>query len=68
MNLGDEVRHEYTTMCKAESQWEAAVQHRELSSVRCADLEVWAGEREGSSKREGMHVYTKLIHVIVQQR
>lgn len=58
MNLGDEVRHEYTTMCKAESQWEAAVQHRELSSVRCADLEAWAGKCEGSSKREGVPVYT----------
>ena len=37
----------YTTMCKRDSQWEAAVQDMELSSVLCDDLEVgewvWRG-------------------------
>lgn len=58
MNLGDEVRHEYTIVCQTDSWWEDAAQHRELSSVRCAHLEVWAGEHEGSAKREGVYVYT----------
>ena len=29
----------YTTMCKINLEWEAAVKHRELSSVLCDDLE-----------------------------
>ena len=35
-------------MCKTESWWEAAVWHRELSSVLSGDLEGWdgGGERE----------------------
>ena len=57
----------YATMCKIESQWEAAVQHRELSSVFCDDLEGWVGVG-GRSKREGICMYRQLIHVVVQQK
>ena len=35
-------------MCKMVSHWEAAVQHRELNSVLCDDLEGWAGEGDGT--------------------
>ena len=31
----------YTTVCKINSQQEADVQHRDLSSKLCDDLEVW---------------------------
>ena len=37
------------------SYWKAAVQHRELSSVLCDDLEGWDGE--GRLKREEIYVY-----------
>ena len=44
-------------MCK-ESEGEAAVQHRELSSVLCDDLEWWDRERVGGRlKREWIYVY-----------
>ena len=38
--------------------------YRELSSVRCDDLEgwEWEGVREG-----GIYVYLQLIHAVVQQ-
>ena len=37
--------------------------------VLCDDLEGWDGGRvPGRSKREGTHVYIKLIHFIVQQK
>ena len=50
---------------------EDAAQHRKLSSVRCAHLEAWAGEREGSAKREGARegmegegvISCKLLHI-----
>ena len=41
--------HIYTTKRKIDSQWEAATQHREMSSVLCDHLEGW--DREGG--REG---------------
>ena len=31
--------HIYSTVCETDSSWEAAVWHRELSSVLCDDLE-----------------------------
>ena len=31
----------YTTVCKINSQQEADVQHRDLSSMLCDDLDVW---------------------------
>ena len=40
----DQIRHKYTTICKIDSQWEPAVQHRELSSVLCDGLVGWDGE------------------------
>ena len=49
--------HIYTTKCKIDSQWEAATQHREISSVLCDQLEGWDREcgREGDArgKRHG---------------
>ena len=56
-------------MCKIESQWEASVQHRELSLVLCDDLEGWdwGGRIGGRFKRQRIYVYTKLIHVVVQK-
>ena len=44
-------------MCKRDSQWEAAVEHRELNSVLCGDLDEWDGEVRGRLKREGIYVY-----------
>ena len=55
----------YTAICKTDSKWEAAIQHRELSSVLCDDIEGWVG---GRLKREGIYVYIWLIHVAVQQK
>ena len=58
----DEVRewhgHIYTTKRKIDSQWEAAAQHREISSVLCDHLEGW--DREGGREtQEGgdMEIY-----------
>ena len=49
--------HIYTTKCKIDTQWEAAAQHRDISSVLCDHLEGWdrEGGREGdaSGKRYG---------------
>ena len=61
-HLGEEDLRIYTTMCKIDSWWEAALQHRELSSVLCEDLEGWDG------RMGGMYVYTELIHFAVQQK
>ena len=44
-------------VCKIDGYWEAAVQHRELSSVVCDDPEGWDGVVGGRSKREGIYVY-----------
>ena len=53
--------HIYTTKCKIDSEWEAAAQHREISSVLCDHLEGWDGEggREGDArgKRKGNILY-----------
>ena len=37
----------YTAMCKIDCQWEAAVDHRELSSKLCDDLDYEIGRYEG---------------------
>ena len=47
----------YTTMCEIDSQWEAAVEHRELKAVLCDDLDEWDGEVRGGVKREQTYVY-----------
>ena len=49
--------HIYTTECKIYSQWEAAAQHREISSALCVHLEGW--DREGRREaQEGGDMYT----------
>ena len=50
----------YTTKCKIDSQWEAAAQHREISSVLCVHLEGW--DREGGRETQeggdmGIYIY-----------
>jgi len=40
-------------MCKADSEWEAVVQHRELSLVLCDDLDGWDG---GGKAQEGGNI------------
>ena len=42
-----------------------AVKCRKLSSVFCDDLEGWDGR---NFRREGIYVYTWLIHLVVQQK
>ena len=44
--------HIYTTKYKIDSQWEAAAQHKEISSVLCDHLEGWdrEGGREGDAR------------------
>ena len=43
--------HIYTTGCEVDGWWEAATQHREISSVLCGHLEGWDGEggKEGDA-------------------
>ena len=41
-------------MCKVDSQWEAAIKHRESSLVCCDDLEGWDGGMQG-----GIYLYVK---------
>ena len=57
--------------CKIDSQWEAAAQHREISSVLCDHLEVW-GREGGRQTQEGGHmgiyVYIQLIHSVIKQK
>ena len=48
------------------SKWETAVQHRELSSVLCEDLEGW--DVGGRLQREGIYVHMQLIHTVTQQK
>ena len=71
----DEVRewhgHIDTTKCKTHSQWEAAAQHREISSVLCVHLEGW--DREGGRETQeggdvGIYVYVQLIHFVIKQK
>ena len=68
--LGDWDWHLYTTMRKTDSQLEPVVQHRELSSVLCDDLEGQKGEagRGRRLKWKGIYVYLYLIYVGVWQK
>ena len=56
-------------MCKADSQWEAVVDHRKLSSMLCNDLR---GGMDGGGKKVqeggGIYVHIWLIHFVVQQK
>ena len=40
----------YTIKCKTDSYWEAAAEHREISSVLCDHLEGW--DREGGRETQ----------------
>ena len=53
--LEDYDRHIYTTVCKTDSPWKPAINHRELSLVLCDDLEGWGwwGGGEGSPRERG---------------
>ena len=71
----DEVRewhgHIYTTKCKIDGQWEAATQHREISSVLCDHLEGW--DREGGREKQeggdiGIYVYVQLTYFVIQKK
>ena len=44
-------------MCEIDSQRQAAVEHRELNSVLCDDLDEGDGEVRGGLKRERIYVY-----------
>ena len=56
----------YTAMCKIDCQWEAAVDHRELSSKLCDDLDREMGA--GRLSREETYVYLQLVPVVIQQK
>ena len=63
--------HIYTTKCKIDSQWEAAAQHREISSVLCVHLDGW--DREGGRETKergdiGVYVQVQLIHFVRKQK
>ena len=71
----DEVRewhgHIHTTKCKIDSWWDAAAQHREISSVLWDQLEGW--DREGGRETQeggdtGIYVYVQMIHFVIKQQ
>ena len=46
--LGDQDSNIYITICKIDSQWEPAIQYKELSSLLCDDQDGWdRGGEEG---------------------
>ena len=51
-----------TTVCKIDSWWEAAVEHRELNSVLCDDLEGRDGGMGGREVQEAGDIYI-YIHI-----
>ena len=56
------------TWCKIDSQWEAAVQHRDLRDlnlVLCDHLEGWDGGWTGREAQEG---HIQLAHIVVWQK
>ena len=55
----------YMTMCKLESLGEAAVPHRELTSV--TTWRTGMGKGSGRPEREVMCVYSQPIHTVVQK-
>ena len=44
------------------------MEHRELSPVPCNNLEKWNGGTGGRFQSEGIYVYLRLFHVVVQQK
>ena len=57
-----------TAMCKTDSSWGSAVQHKQLSLVLCDHPEGWGGRVEGRLERQGSCVYLQLVHIVVQQK
>ena len=55
---GESNMETYIIICKIYSQWEVALQHRELNLVLCHSLEVWHGIRGESDIQEGGAVCT----------
>ena len=60
---------------KPVSKWEASMQHKELSSVLCDDLEAWDAGARGCSLRGSLkrgwgyiYMYVGLIHAVVQHK
>ena len=49
-------------MPKIDSQWGAAVRHRELSSVLCDALEGWDGGGREGQERRAMYVHMADSH------
>ena len=56
----------YTATCQIDSKQKVAVEHRELSSVLCDDLE--DGMVGMGGRLKGEQIYFTLIHFIVQQK
>ena len=48
----------YITTCKIKSQWEFAVQHRELNLALCGNVEGWDGMRRGRRVQGGEDIRT----------
>ena len=55
-------------MWKIDSSWEASVEHRDLSSVLYEDLEGFDGRVGARLRREVIHAFLQLIHIVVQQK
>ena len=55
-------------MWKIDSSWEASVEHRDLSSVLYEDLEGGDGRVGARLRREVIHAFLQLIHIVVQQK
>ena len=49
----------YIIMCKVDSQWEFAIQLRELKLRLRNNLEGWEGKREGGSRGRG-YIYIRM--------
>ena len=63
--------HIYTTKFKIDSQWEAATQQKEISSVLCDHLEGWDKESRRKTQEGGdmgIYVYIQLIHFVIKQK
>ena len=55
-------------MLKIGSRWEAAVYHRELSLVLCAEQRGETETTGGRAKREKIYVYLWLIDDVIQKK
>jgi len=57
----------FFTACKV-GRWEIAVQHRELNPVQQPRGVGWGAGLRGRFKREGTHVFFRLIHAVLGQK